>query len=89
MIYGQKIFWNILQKQVFNFEEDNKIANEFWENNLDKVEIVKLQNDDIYLHDFIKDKYERKKFAKKGRDPFSLILEGKEPEKKEVVIDNK
>jgi hypothetical protein len=38
----------------------------------------KLQNDDYRLFDFIRDKYERKRYAKKGKDPMTLIYEGKE-----------
>jgi hypothetical protein len=37
-----------------------------------------LQNDDRKLEDFIKDKYELKKWAKKGKDPMTLLYEGKE-----------
>jgi hypothetical protein len=50
------------------------------------LDINKLQNDDNYLHAFIKDKYERKKYARNDRNPFSLILEGKEPEKREELV---
>ncbi len=32
------------------------------------------------LFNFIKDKYERKRWAKKGVDPMTLIYEGKDPQ---------
>jgi hypothetical protein len=40
----------------------------------------KLQNDEYRLFDFIKDKYERRRYAAKGKDPMALIYDGKEPE---------
>jgi hypothetical protein len=46
----------------------------------------KLQNDEYRLFDFVKDKYERKRWAGKGKDPMTLIYEGKEPE---VVVEEK
>lgn len=43
------------------------------------------------LFDFIKDKYERKRYSAKGKDPMTLIYEGKDPEvvekKKEEVTE--
>lgn len=70
---------------------DNKIANDYWEHKLKDMDFQKLQNDDYRLFDFIKDKYERKRYAKKGKDPMTLIYEGKDPEeseKKEKVRDS-
>ena len=56
------------------------------ENNFEK-----LQNDDYKLHDFIKDKYERKKFCDtKNENPMVLIIQGKSPTKsniKDKIID--
>ena len=40
----------------------------------------RLRNDDYKLFDFIKDKYERKRWCRKGKDPMTLVYEGKEPE---------
>ncbi len=40
----------------------------------------KLQNDEYRLFDLVKDKYERKRWCGKGKDPMTLIYEGKEPE---------
>jgi hypothetical protein len=53
-------------------------------------EFEKLQNDDRRLHDFIRDKYEMRRFAPKGKDPMTLIYEGKEPNiiKKETNSDD-
>ena len=58
----------------------NKIANDFWESKLGEMNFEKLQNDENRLYDFIKDKYERKRYVPKGKDPMTLIYEGKEPE---------
>jgi hypothetical protein len=44
------------------------------------VDSTKLQGDDDKLRDFIKDKYERKRWVAKGKDPMTLIIEGKDVE---------
>lgn len=70
------------------------MANRFWEAKLkDKdVDYEKLQNDEYKLLDFIRDKYDRKRYIPKGKDPMSLIYEGKEPEgetvEKKAAIDS-
>jgi stromal membrane-associated protein len=58
---------------------DNKIANEYWESKLkEDMDFVKLQNDESCLQVYIRDKYERKRYAAKGKDPMTLIIEGKD-----------
>ncbi len=47
---------------------------------LGEMNFEKLQNDEYKLLDFIRDKYERKRYAAKGKDPMTLVYEGKEPE---------
>jgi hypothetical protein len=56
------------------------MANDFWEAKLKDYDIKSLQNDDTKLFDFIKDKYERRRYCAKGKDPMTLIIEGKDPE---------
>jgi hypothetical protein len=47
---------------------------------LKEIDYQKLQNDENALQDFIRDKYERRRYAKKGKDPMALIFEGKDIE---------
>ncbi len=61
------------------------MANAYWEYSLTEMPFEKLQNDDYRLFDFVRDKYERRRYAKKGKDPMTLIYEGKEPEVAEEV----
>ena len=56
------------------------MANRFWEAKLKDVNRDTLQNDEYKCFDFIKDKYDRKRYVGKGKDPMTLIYEGKEPE---------
>jgi hypothetical protein len=42
----------------------------------------KVQNDDYKLQNLIKDKYERKRYTDKGKDPMTLIISGKEVKRK-------
>ena len=42
----------------------------------------KVQNDDYKLQNLIKDKYEFKSFAEKGKDPMTMIIAGKEVKRK-------
>ncbi len=39
-----------------------------------------MQNDESALGEFIRDKYERRRYAKKGKDPMALIMAGKDLE---------
>ncbi len=47
---------------------------------LGDMNFEKLQNDEYKLLDFIRDKYERRRYAAKGKDPMALVYEGKDPE---------
>jgi hypothetical protein len=76
-------------KLVLYINKDNKIANEYWEDKLKNIESTKLQNDESSLQDFIRDKYERRRYAKKGKDPMSLVIEGKTLEVTEREKDDK
>lgn len=58
---------------------DNKIINAYWEKNLKEMDYSKLQDDDYLLNEFIRDKYERKRYSAKGKHPMEYIKEGKEP----------
>jgi hypothetical protein len=55
------------------------MANSYWEAKLKNFNHEKLQDDEYRLIDFIRDKYERKKWVGKGKDPMTLIYEGKDP----------
>jgi hypothetical protein len=48
----------------------------------------KLQNDESALQEFIRYKYERRRYAKKGKDPMALIFEGKDIEETQVKETN-
>lgn len=64
---------------IINSLIDNKIANKYWEKNLKNFDFKSIQNDNYRLQDFIRDKYERKKWInKKEKDPMTLIIEGEE-----------
>ena len=58
---------------------NNKIANKYWECKLKKFDFKKIQNDNYRLVEFIRDKYEHKKWVdpKKKVDPMTLIIKGK------------
>ena len=57
---------------------NNKIANKYWEYHLKNFDFKKIQKDNYLCQDFIRDKYERKKWInKKKKDPMSLIIAGK------------
>ena len=62
-----------------NFQKiNNKIANEYWEYKLKKFNFKSIQNDNYKLIQFIRDKYQYKRWADKTRkDPMTLIIEGK------------
>jgi hypothetical protein len=57
------------------------MANEYWEKNLKNMNHQKIQDDENALTDFIRDKYERRRYApSKKKDPMALIYEGKDPQ---------
>ena len=63
---------------LFNYL-DNEIGNAYWEHKLKEFNFEKLQSDDYKLNEFIKDKYVKRQWARKGKeDPASLIAQGKE-----------
>ena len=62
-----------------NFKKiNNEIANAYWEKHLKKFDFKSIQNDNYKLINFIRDKYENKKWAdRKHKDPMTLIIQGK------------
>ena len=63
---------------------NNEIANEYWEYKLKHFDFKNIQNDNYKLIQFIRDKYEFKKWVnKKKKDPMTLIIEGKFKNKEE------
>ena len=65
---------------------NNEIANEYWEYKLKKFDFKSIQNDNYKLIQFIRDKYEYKKWVnKKKKDPMTLIIQGKFKNKKEKI----
>ena len=72
---------DVWPKEVLNNFKiiNNKIANKYWECKLKKFDFKKIQNDNYRLVEFIRDKYEHKKWVdpKKKIDPMSLIIKGK------------
>ena len=59
---------------------NNNIANKYWEYKLENNEInlKKLKDDDNYLRDYIFDKYQRKRWAAKGKCPMTRLYEGED-----------
>jgi len=66
------------KKVLKNFKKiNNEIANKYWEYKLKHFDFKSIQNDMYKLIDFIRDKYERKKWInKKKKDPMTLIIKG-------------
>ena len=58
---------------------NNKIANKYWECKLKKFNFKSLHSDNYKLVQFIRDKYENKKWVDptKKEDPMTLIIKGK------------
>ena len=61
-----------------NFKKiDNKIANDYWEYNLHNYDFGSLKKNRMKLMDFIRDKYEYKKWVKQNEiDPMTRIIKG-------------
>ena len=56
---------------------NNKIANLYWEAGLKNFDFSKIRENDYRLQDFIRDKYEFKRWINKNmEDPMSLVLQG-------------
>jgi hypothetical protein len=54
---------------------DNRIANNYWEYNLKKSEFDKIKNDKDKIMEFIRDKYEYKKWVNNNDiDPMQKII---------------
>ena len=72
---------DVWPKEVLNNFKiiNNKIANKYWECKLKKFNFKSLHSDNYKLVQFIRDKYENKKWIdpKKKEDPMSLIIKGK------------
>jgi hypothetical protein len=74
---------------MFCIHIDNKIANKYWEHALKAFDFKSIQNDNYRLQDFIRDKYERKKWInKKKKDPMTLIIEKEDEEDEEEEDDD-
>ena len=68
------------QEVLDNFKIiNNKIANKYWEYKLKKFNFKSLHSDNYKLVQFIRDKYENKKWVdpSKKEDPMTLIIKGK------------
>ena len=68
------------QEVLNNFKIiNNKIANKYWECKLKNFNFKSIQGDNHKLVQFIRDKYENKKWidSKKKIDPMTLIIKGK------------
>jgi len=64
---------------------NNKIANKYWEHRLKKFDFKSLHSNNSKLIQFIRDKYEKKKWVdKKNEDPMSLIVKGKMKKYKKI-----
>lgn len=59
---------------------NNNVANKYWEYKLEDNDInfKKLKDDDNYLRDYIFDKYQRKRWAAKGKCPMTRLYEGED-----------
>lgn len=63
---------------------NNKVANEYWEAKFDDdILLSRLKDDDNRLRDFIFDKYQRKKWAKRGKCPMTRLYNGEDLETNE------
>ena len=67
--------WNLETLEYFK-KIDNKIANDYWEYNLQNFDFSSLVKDRDNLMDFIRDKYEYKKWVKDNDiDPMTKIIQ--------------
>lgn len=56
---------------------NNKISNQYWEYKLDDDDIFKrIRDDKNRLRDFIFDKYQKRRWAKKGKCPMTKLYDG-------------
>ena len=59
---------------------NNKVANSYWEYNLDEdtIDFKRLKEDNNRLRDFIFDKYQKRKWTKKGKCPMTKLYDGED-----------
>ena len=58
---------------------NNEIANAFWEYDLKNYDFQRIRDNEIRLIEFIRDKYEFKRWAKpRVPDPMSLVIQGRD-----------
>ena len=58
---------------------NNEIANAYWEYDLRNYDFQRIRDNELSLIDFIRDKYEYKKWAKPNvPDPMSLVIQGRD-----------
>ena len=71
--------WNKSVVELYT-KINNRIANEYWESKLDCDESLfkRIREDEDKLRDFIFDKYQRKKWCKKGRCPMTKLYAGED-----------
>ena len=72
---------------------NNKIANDYWEFNIQNFDFSKLRNNDNLLYNFIKLKYEKKNFIKNNKeyDPMTriIVMKKKGQNLNDIFINNK
>jgi len=71
--------WNTSVVELY-CKINNQIANSYWEYKLDDDSsfFIKIREDDNALRDFIFDKYQRKKYAQKGKCPMTKLYDGED-----------
>ena len=58
---------------------NNEIANAYWEYDLKNYDYQRIRDNEIRLNDFIRDKYEFKRWVKpRVPDPMSLVIQGRD-----------
>ena len=67
-------------KSLTDFSKiNNEIANAYWEYDLRNFDFQRIRDNEIRLIEFIRDKYEFKRWAKPNvPDPMSLVIQGKD-----------
>ena len=67
-------------KSLTDFSKiNNEIANAYWEYDLGNYDFQKIRDNELRLIDFIRDKYEHRRWAKPNvPDPMSLVIQGRD-----------
>ena len=67
-------------KSLTDFSKiNNEIANAYWEYDLKNYDFQRIRDNEIRLIEFIRDKYEHKRWAKPNvPDPMSLVIQGRD-----------